>query len=248
MIETTTTVIMIVSEGLRVRREEHALLVRSGYSVIEAQYGEDVLLKLGDGRPDLILLDLDMVVGRRLDIGREIRSETSAPIIMLSAQNGERDKVSALDSGVDDYMVKPFGVQELLAHVRAALRRANSGKPGMSSIFESGDLKIDFDRRSVFVRGKRVKLTPKEFEVLHLLVMNQGKPIRHEKMLRSIWGPGYGRETQYLRVFIRQLRRKLESNPSQPELICTEPWLGYRFETAASERPVSTTIGIDATA
>jgi two-component system KDP operon response regulator KdpE len=183
---------MIVSEGVRIRREEHPLLVRSGYSVIEAQYGEDALLKLRDGRPDLILLDLDMVLGRRLDVCREIRSETSAPIIMLSAQNGERVKVFALDSGVDDYIVKPIGVQELLARVRAALRRANStGKPEMSSTFESGDLKIDFDRRS----------------------------------------SGYGRETQYLRVFIRQLRRKLESNPSQPELICTEPWLGYRFET-----------------
>lgn len=238
MIETTTA-IMIVSEGGRIRREQHPLLMQSGYSVIEAQYGDDALLKLRYGRPDLILLDLDMAVGRWLDVCREIRGETSAPIIMLSAQNGERDKVFALDSGVDDYIVKPFGVQEFLARVRTALRRANSsGKAEMPSTFEFGDLTVDFSRRSVFVRGKKVKLTPKESEVLHLLVTNQGRPIRHETMLRSIWGPEFGRETQYLRVLIRQLRRKLESNPSQPEFICTEPWLGYRFEPPAPERHV----------
>ena len=247
MIETTTA-IMIVSEGVRIRREQHPLLMQSGYSVIEAQYGDDALLKLRYSRPDLVLLDLDMAVGRCLDVCREIRGETSAPIIMLSTQNGERDKVFALDSGVDDYIVKPFGVQEFLARVRAALRRANSsGKLEMPSTFESCDLKIDFDRRSVFVRGKKVKLTPKEFEVLHLLVKNQGRPIRHETMLRSIWGPEFGRETQYLRVLIRQLRRKLESNPSQPEFICTEPCLGYRFEPPAPERPGRSANEVNAT-
>ena len=247
MIEKTGTVIMIVSAGARIWREEHALLVRNGYSVVEAQYGEDALLKVRDGCPDLIVLDLDMAAGRWLDVCREIRSETSAPVLMLSAQSAERDKVIALDSGVDDYIVKPFGVQELLARVRAALRRANStGKPEMPFTFEAGDLKIDFDRRTVVVRGKKVRLTPKEWEVLQLLVTNQGKPIRHQMMLQSIWGPDYGRETQYLRVFIRQLRRKLESNPSEPELICTEPWLGYRFEMPTAERPV-TTFEIEAT-
>jgi two-component system KDP operon response regulator KdpE len=189
MIEKTGTVIMIVSEGLRIWREEHALLVRNGYSVVEAQYGVDALLKVRDGCPDLIVLDLDMAAGRWLDVCREIRSETSAPVLMLSAQSAERDKVIALDSGVDDYIVKPFGVQELLARVRAALRRANStGKPEMPFSFESGDLKIDSDRRTVVVRGKKVRLTPKEWEVLQLLVTNQGKPIRHQMMLKSIWG------------------------------------------------------------
>jgi len=240
MIETTATVIMIASERVGLHREEHALLLRNGYSVTEAQYGMDALLKLRDSRPDLIVLDLDMAAGRWLDICRDIRSETSAPILMLSARNTERDKVIALDSGIDDYVVKPFGVQELLARVRAALRSTNStAKPETSLIFESGDLKIDFDRRTVLVRGKRVRLTPKEFAILHLLVTNQGRPIRHQMMLQSIWGPDYGRETQYLRVFIRQLRRKLESNPSQPELICTEPWLGYRFEVPTTEQPVT---------
>jgi two-component system KDP operon response regulator KdpE len=125
-----------------------------------------------------------MAAGSWLDICRDIRSETSAPILMLSARNTERDKVIALDSGVDDYIVKPFGVQELLARVRAALRRANStAKPETSLIFESGDLKIDFDRRTVLVRGKRVRLTPREFAILHLLVTNQGRPIRHQMML-----------------------------------------------------------------
>jgi two-component system, OmpR family, KDP operon response regulator KdpE len=247
MIETTATLIMIVSEGVRIPREVHTLLTRNGYPVVEARCGEDALLKLREGRPNLILLDLDTAAGRWLDVCREIRSEATAPILMLSARNTERDKVIALDSGVDDYIVKPYGVQELLARVRAALRRANStGKPEMPYTFESGDLKIDFDRRTVVVRGKKVRLTPKEWEVLQLLVTNQGKPIRHQMMLRSIWGPAYGRETQYLRVFIRQLRRKLESNPSEPELICTEPWLGYRFEMPTAEQPVKT-IEINAT-
>src|SRR5580704_2114469 len=248
MIETTATLIMIVSEEVRIPREVHTLLTRNGYPVVEARCGADALLKLREGRPNLILLDLDMAAGRWLDVCREIRSETTAPILMLSARNTERDKVIALDSGIDDYAVKPFGVQELLARVRAALRRANStAKPDPSLIFESGDLKIDFDRRTVLVRGKRVRLTPKEFAILHLLVTNQGKPIRHQMMLRSIWGPGYCGETQYLRVFIRQLRRKLESNPSEPELICTEPWLGYRFEMPTAEQPATTAIRIDAT-
>jgi len=247
MIETTATLIMIVSEGVRIPREVHTLLTRNGYPVVEARCGEDALLKLREGCPNLILLDLDMAAGRWLDVCREIRSEATAPILMLSARNTERDKVIALDSGIDDYIVKPYGVQELLARVRAALRRPDStAKPEVPATFESGDLKIDFDRRIVLVRGKRVKLTPKEFEILHLLVTNQGKPIRHQMMLRSIWGPGYCGETQYLRVFIRQLRRKLESNPSEPELICTEPWLGYRFEMPTAEQPV-TTIEINAT-
>lgn len=248
MIKGTVTV-LIVSEGVRSRRQEQAVLARDGYSVVEAQYGEDALLKLRNERPDLIVLDLDMVVGRWCDVCREIRGETNAPILMVSARNDERDKVVALDSGVDDYIVKPFGIQELLAHVRAALRRVNSlGKPEMSSIFESEDLKIDFDGRTVLVRGKRVRLTPKEFEVLQLLVTNQGKLIRHRRMLQSIWGPDCARETQYLRVFIRQLRRKIESNPKRPQFICTEPWLGYRFETPAAERPETREIGINATA
>lgn len=233
----TATAIMIVSEGIRIRREQHPLLMQSGYSVIEAQYGDDALLQIRNSRPDLILLDLDMAVGRWLDVCREIRGETSVPIIMLSTQYGERDKVFALDSGVDDYIVKPFGVQEFLARVRAALRRATlSAKAAMPATFDAGDLKIDFNRRSVSVRGKKVKLTPKEFDVLRLLVTNQGSTIPHETMLRSIWGPEFGGETQYLRVFIRQLRMKLESDPSRPELICTEPWLGYRFEPPALER------------
>jgi two-component system KDP operon response regulator KdpE len=240
MIETTATLIMIVSEGVRIPREVHTLLTRNGYRVVEARCGEDALLKLRKGRPNLIVLDLDIAAGRWLDVCLEIRSETTAPILMLSALNTERDKVIALDSGIDDYIVKPYGVQELLARVRAALRRLDStAKPEVPATFESGDLKIDFDRWIVLVRGKRVKLTPKEFEILHLLVTNQGKLIRHQMMLRSIWGPGYCGETQYLRVFIRQLRRKLESNPSEPELICTEPWLGYRFVMPTAEQPVS---------
>ena len=134
----------------------------------------------------------------------------------------------ALDAGADGYVIKPFRMQELLASMRAVLRRAGSTKD--IPTFECSELKIDFSRRVVFVRGRQIRLTPKEFELLSVLVVNQGKPLRHRRLLQAIWGPDYGEETQYLRVFINQLRRKIESNPSRPQLIRTEPWLGYRFE------------------
>jgi two-component system KDP operon response regulator KdpE len=203
-------------------------LASEGYPVIEAKCGDDALQKVRHSRPDLILLDVSMSGIRGLDACREMRSGSDVPIIVLTARNIERDKVMALDAGADDYVVKPFGVQELFARIRAALRRAASAKnlPG----FESSQLKIDFERRTVFVRGERTHLTPKEFELLRLLVTNQGKPLRHRRLLQAIWGPDYGDETEYLRVFISQLRKKIELNPSQPQFICTDPWLGYRFE------------------
>jgi two-component system KDP operon response regulator KdpE len=157
-----------------------------------------------------------------------MRSGSDVPIIMLTVRNTERDKVMALDAGADDYVVKPFGAQELLARIRAALRRGalTDNLPS----FESSELKIDFERRTVFVRGQRTHLIPKEFELLRLLVTNQGKPLRHRRLLQAIWGPDYGDETEYLRVFISQLRKKIELDPSQPQFICTDPWIGYRFE------------------
>jgi two-component system KDP operon response regulator KdpE len=203
-------------------------LASEGYPVVEAKCGDDALQKRRHSRPDLILLDVSTSGIRGLEACREMRSGSDLPIIVLTARNIERDKVMALDAGADDYVVKPFGVQELLARIRAVLRRAASAESSPS--FESSQLKIDFERRTVFVRGERTHLTPKEFELLRLLVRNQGQPLRHRRLLQAIWGPDYGDETEYLRVFISQLRKKIELNPSQPQFICTDPWLGYRFE------------------
>jgi two-component system, OmpR family, KDP operon response regulator KdpE len=224
----TFATILIVADEPQIRRVMLTTLVSEGYSVVEAKCGNDALLKLRRRRPDLILLDVNMSGIKGLDACREMRSGNEVPIIMLTEGNTEREKVMALDAGADDYLVKPFGVQELLASIRAALRRAPATENSPS--FESNGLKIDFERRTVFVRGERKHLTPKEFELLCLLVKNRGKPLRHRKLLQAIWGPDYGDETEYLRVFISQLRKKIERNPSQPQFICTDPWLGYRFE------------------
>ena len=152
---------------------------------------------------------------------------SDAPIIMLTVRSAERDKVAALDAGADDYVVKPFGIEELLARIRAALRRYSPGDGPPP--FASKDLSIDFEARQVTVRDRSVHLTPKEYEVLRHLVANQGKPLTHRRLLQAVWGPDYGEETESLRVVINQLRKKLEADPAHPKYIVTEPWVGYRF-------------------
>jgi two-component system KDP operon response regulator KdpE len=224
----TFATILLVADDPQIRRVMLTTLVSEGYSVVEGKCGDNALMKLRHSRPDLILLDVNTSGIEGLDACREMRSGSDVPIIMLTVRNTERDKVMAFDAGADDYVVKPFGAQELLARIRAALRRTALTENLPS--FESNELKIDFQRRTVFVRGERTHLTPKEFELLRLLVTNQGKPLRHRRLLQAIWGPDYGDETEYLRVFISQLRKKIELNPSQPQFICTDPWLGYRFE------------------
>jgi two-component system KDP operon response regulator KdpE len=147
---------------------------------------------------------------------------------MLTVRNAERDKVLALDAGADDYVVKPFGMQELLARIRVALRRRLP--QGQETSFTAKDFSVDFEARLVTVRGNDVHLTPKEFELLRHLVVNAGKPLTHRRLLQAVWGPDYGDEPEYLRVMINQLRKKIESDPSRPKLILTEPWVGYRFQ------------------
>jgi two-component system KDP operon response regulator KdpE len=168
---------------------------------------------------------------------REIRESSDAPIIMLTVRNAERDKVLALDAGADDYVVKPFGIEELLARIRAALRRYAPGDT--LPAFVSKDLTLDFESRQLTVRGLEVHLTPKEFDVLKHLIANQGKPLTHRRLLQSVWGPDYGEETENLRVVINQLRKKIESNPAQPKYIRTEPWVGYRFQPTSISLPKS---------
>ena len=220
--------VLIIDGEPEVRRTMLSSLTAEGYSVVGAKCADDALQRIEDTQPDLILLDLNPLGTSSLALCRTLHKRSDSPIIVLATPNTEWDTVMALDAGADDYVVKPFGMLELLARMRAVLRRAAISKDIPN--FECSELKIDFSRRVVFVRGRQIRLTPKEFELLAVLVVNQGRPLRHRRLLQVIWGPDYGEETQYLRVFISQLRKKIESNPSQPQLIRTEPWLGYRFE------------------
>jgi len=224
----TSAKILIVDDEPQIRRVLRTTLTSQGYTVVEARTGDEALEEIRHERPDLILLDVNMPGRSGLETCTEIRATSDVPIIMLTVRNSERDKVQALDAGADDYVVKPFGVEELMARIRASLRRvapAESVPP-----FLSADLKIDFEKRTVMVKGQPVRLTPKEFELLRQLVANQGKAIAHRRLLQAVWGPDYGEETEYLRVFINQLRKKIEPDPSNPRYIHTEPWIGYRFE------------------
>ena len=225
--------ILIVDDEPQIRRVMLATLTSQGYAVVEAKSGEEALERIRHERADLIILDVNLPGISGLETCREIRASSDVPIIMLTVRNTERDKVQALDAGADDYVVKPFGVEELLARIRAALRRAAPGDAPPA--FVSDDLSIDFEKRAVAVKGNPVKLTPKEFELLRQLVVNSGKSQAHRRLLQAVWGPDYGEETEYLRVFINQLRKKIEPDPQHPRYIHTEPWIGYRFEPPAAK-------------
>jgi two-component system KDP operon response regulator KdpE len=220
--------ILAIDDEPQIRRVLRATLSAQGYTILEAKSGEEALDTIRRERVDLVLLDVNLPGISGFETAREIRSGSDVPIIMLTVHSAEQDKVQALDAGADDYVVKPFGSEELMARIRAALRRSSSAEA--IPAFETPDLKIDFSKRLVTVHGNNVRLTPKEFELLRHLVANQGKAIPHRRLLQAVWGPDYGEETEYLRVFINQLRKKVEPDPSHPRYILTEPWLGYRFE------------------
>jgi two-component system KDP operon response regulator KdpE len=220
--------ILVVDDEPQIRRVMRSTLSAHGYVITEAKTGEEALDLLRKERPDLVLLDVNMPGMGGIETCREIRRSSDAPIIMLTVRNAERDKVQALDAGADDYVVKPFGIEELLARIRAALRRYSPGDTVPP--FVSKDVTIDFEAREVTVRGRTVHLTPKEYDVLKHLVANQGKPLTHRRLLQSVWGPDYGEETENLRVVINQLRKKIETDPTRPKYILTEPWIGYRFQ------------------
>lgn len=226
--------ILVVDDEPQIRRVLRSTLTSQGYVISEVKTGEEAVESVRKQRPDLILLDVNMPGIGGIAAAREIREMSDAPIIMLTVRNTERDKVIALDAGADDYVVKPFGIEELLARIRAALRRHAPGDAVPP--FTAKDLNIDFESRQVVVRGKDVHLTPKEFDVLRHLVGNIGKPMSHRRLLQAIWGPEYGEETENLRVVINQLRKKIESDPAHPKYILTEPWVGYRFQ-APKEKP-----------
>lgn len=221
--------ILVVDDDPQIRRVVKATLVSKGYEVIEARTGEDGLELVSREAPSLVLLDMNMPGMGGLEACRALRAFSDVPVIVLTVRNTEKDKVAALDAGGDDYVTKPFGIEELLARIRAALRRSAASPEGGPHHFSAPGLEIDFDTRRVRAQGKEVRLTPKEFDLLRHLVAHAGKPVTHRELLQAVWGPDYGDEPEYLRVFINQVRKKIEANPARPQFIVTEPWVGYRF-------------------
>jgi two-component system KDP operon response regulator KdpE len=231
------TTILVVDDEPQIRRVLRATLSSSGYDVIEAKDGQEAVDMVMRERPALILMDVNMPVMNGLEACSKIRLSFDGPIIMVTVRNSEHDKILALDSGADDFVVKPFATGELLARIRAALRRS-AAEEQLPKI-ETRELSVDLENRRVEVRGERVHLGPKEFDVLRVLMIHQGKPLTHKKILQTVWGPDHGEETENLRVVINQLRKKIEKDSARPRYILTEPWLGYRFQfpDVASERP-----------
>ena len=220
--------LLLVDDEPQIRRVLQTALCEAGYGVILAKNGQEGIDTVVREHPDLVLLDINLPDMSGFDACKMIRVSFAGPILMLTVRNSVRDKIDALDAGADDYIVKPFAMGELLARVRAALRRSSAEQP-LPKI-ESSELTIDFEMRMVNVRGNSVHLTPKEFDVLRLLVTQPGRPVTHRKMLQIVWGPEYGEETEPIRVVIKQLRYKIEKDPAHPRYILTEPWIGYKFQ------------------
>jgi two-component system, OmpR family, KDP operon response regulator KdpE len=207
-----------------------APLLRSrGYSVTVAATGKEALDLYTRDHPDLVVLDLGLPDMNGLEVCRQVRERGDTPILILSARGAEKDKVAALDLGADDYVTKPFGIDELLARVRATLRRAPATADQQVKVMQVGDFQADLESHSVKARGAEVHLTPKEYELLVYLIRHPNKVLTHRALLGAVWGGDYVEQTEYLRVFIGQLRKKIEADPAKPRYILTEPWIGYRF-------------------
>ena len=223
--------ILVIDDEPQIRRIMRTTLTGAGYEVDDAKTGEEGLVKVREFRPDLVLLDINMPGMGGLAACREIRADPNVAIIMLTVHNTEADKVEALDAGADDFVTKPFSTPELLARIRAALRRlpAIQSSPGRLRV---GSLTIDFDARTVTQGTETSHLTPKELDLLRYLTQHTNEAVPHRELLQAVWGPDYGDQVDYLRVFIKSLRKKIEPNPEQPQFITTEPWVGYRFNGA----------------
>jgi two-component system KDP operon response regulator KdpE len=204
-------------------------LTGAGYEVDDAKTGEEALEKVREFRPDLVLLDINMPGMGGVAACREMRVDTNIAIIMLTVRNTEKDKIEALDAGADDFVVKPFNTPELMARIRAALRRVPAAPKSSPERICAGRLVIDFAARTVANGAATFHLTPKELDLLRYLTQHDTKAVPHRELLQAVWGPDYGDEVDYLRVFIKSLRKKIERNPEDPEYIITEPWVGYRF-------------------
>ena len=223
--------LLLIEDEPEIRRFLRTTLPAHGFRLHEAVTGKDGLTEAKARNPDLVLLDLGLPDLEGNEVIRQIREWTTTPIIVLSARDQEQAKVAALDLGADDYITKPFGVNELLARMRAALRHASRPVDGGESVFVLGDLKVDIDRRQVFVSEKEVHLTPIEYKLLTTLIRYAGKVLTHRQLLKEVWGPLHLDEGHYLRVYMRQLRNKLERNPAHPRYLMTELGVGYRLRT-----------------
>ena len=221
--------ILLVDDEAAIQRAVGPLLRSRGYEVDVAGTGAEALAVFEQRTPDLVVLDLGLPDLEGTEVCRRIRAKSPVPIIVLSARNAEADKVNALDLGADDYVTKPFGPEELLARIRVALRRVGSEEPTDSGLFRAGDLTIDYDRRRVLRDDTEIRLTPKEFELLSLLVRNHDRVLTHRAILKAVWGPNAVEQPEHLWTLVAQLRKKIEPDPGAPKYLVSEPWVGYRF-------------------
>lgn len=221
--------ILIVDDEVEIRRALQRNLVAHGFDVSVVGSGEEALDEVTLHRPDLMLLDLGLPGMSGLEVCKRVRALSNLPIIILSVKDAERDKVLALDLGADDYVSKPFGIDEVLARVRVALRHSAQIQGTTGTTFTAGSLKVDFAQRIVSVQGHEVKLTPTEYDLLNALIKNRGKIMTRQMLLSQVWGTGYGTEAHYLHVYVGQLRRKIEPDPAHPRFIITVSGVGYRF-------------------
>lgn len=221
--------VLIVDDEAAIRRFLHAALTAHNFQVFEATNGQQAIDGVIAHRPDIIILDLGLPDTDGIAVTKRLREWSKIPIIILSVREHEQDKVAALDAGADDYLTKPFGISELLARIRAAMRRVSS--ESATPVFDCGELKVDLSRRIVTVRDGEVQLTPTEYDLLRVLVSNAGKVLTHHQLLREVWGVGYENETHMLRVNVSNLRRKIESDPTRPRYVLTEPGVGYRLRS-----------------
>jgi two-component system KDP operon response regulator KdpE len=223
--------LLLIEDEPEIRRFLRTTLPAHGFRLHEAVTGKDGLTEAQARNPDLILLDLGLPDLEGNEVIRQIREWTTTPIIVLSARDQEQAKVAALDLGADDYVTKPFGLDELLARIRTALRHASRTSDNAESVFTLGDLKVDLARRQIFVSGDEIHLTPIEYKLLTTLIRHAGKVLTHRHLLKEVWGPLHVEEGHYLRVYMRQLRNKLEKNPAHPRYLVTELGVGYRLRT-----------------
>jgi two-component system, OmpR family, KDP operon response regulator KdpE len=227
----TDQLVLVIEDEPQIRRFLRATLTTHGYHLIEAVNAQEGLAHAATRNPALIILDLGLPDLDGLDVTRQVREWSDVPIIVLSARGQEQDKIAALDAGADDYLTKPFGVGELLARMRVAMRHAQQAVDASEEpIFEVGDLKVDLLRRQVTVANEEVHLTPIEYNLLKTLVQHAGKVVTQTQLLKEVWGPAYSAESHYLRVYMSQLRRKIEADPARPRYLLTEPGVGYRLK------------------
>ncbi|MCB0100944.1 MAG: response regulator transcription factor [Anaerolineales bacterium] len=221
--------ILVIDDELQIQRAIRTILTEKGFNVSAASRGEEGLTLAAASKPDLIILDLGLPDMDGVEVCTRIREWTQTPIIILSVRDSERDKVSALDKGADDYLTKPFGIEELLARVRVALRHSANRSETQSNLIHAGSLSIDLAWHSVKRGEEEVKLTATEYKLLAYLAVNHGRVLTHQSILTHVWDPADADHTEYLRVYMRQLRKKLEADPENPQIIITEPGIGYRF-------------------